>query len=200
MDIPQDIASGTASIHNRQIADLLAKMWAKDRADKAEFIANGGSFCPRCHCRLKPGQTCHCKPSAGSVPAPAQAARETALFEETQARIELITTELETKPWLMLRDVRRKLPDATWNDFAAARARLEERLRKEAWRIMDTLPAGAPLPEELRRLCAQIVATHHGRSFDSCGAFLINSALKPKLAEAYLTNKACPWDNSAKKA
>ncbi len=198
MDIPQDIASATASIQNRHIADLLAKTWAKDRADREEFIAAGGSFCPRCRCKLKPGQTCYCKPSAGSATAPTQEARETAPFEETQTRIALIIKELETKPWLMLRDVQRKLRGTTWNDFAAARARLEERLRKEAWRIMDTLPAGAPLPEELRRLCAQIVATHHGRDFNSCGQFLINSALKPKLAEAYLTNKACPWDNSAK--
>ena len=198
MDIPRDIEAATASIRNRQLGDLLAKMWAEDRAARAEHITNGGSFCPRCNCWLNAGQVCRCAPSK-PVQMPLKPA-ETAPFDAAQKRIALIAKGLEKKPWLTLKDVQRKLPEATWNDFAAARSGLVERYRKEAWKIMDTLTAGAPLPAELRRLCELIVATHHGRTFESCGQYLIKSALKPKLAEAYLTNKACPWDNGGKQA
>ena len=202
MDIPRDIEAATAPISNRYLGDLLAKMWAEDRARREEHIANGGSFCPRCKCWLKAGQVCYCKPpedSSKPVQTPLKPP-EIAPLEAAQKRIALIMKGLEKKPWLALKDVQRKLPEATWNDFASARSGLVERYRKEAWGIMDTLTAGAPLPPELRRLCEQIVATHHGRTFESCGQYLIKSALKPKLAEAYLTNKACPWDNGGKQA
>ncbi|MDO5297735.1 MAG: hypothetical protein Q4F00_14090 [bacterium] len=198
MDIPEDIDAFTAPIKDRQLGDLVAKMWAANRAARNEHVAKGGSFCPRCKCWLKAGQVCHCKPSA-PVQTPLKPP-EIAPLEAAQKRIALITKGLEKKPWLTLKDVQRKLPDATWNDFATARSNLVERYRKEAWVIMDTLEAGAPLTPELRCLCEQLVATAHGRTFESCGQYLVKSALKPKLAEAYLTNKACPWDNGGKQA
>ena len=196
VEIPQDIAAVCGGITNPQLGRLLATIWAEDRAARAEHVAAGGSFCPRCKCWLKAGQVCRCKPSE-PVQMPLKPA-ETAPFDATQKRVALIAKGLEKKPWLTLKDVQRKLPDATWNDFAAARSGLVERYRKQAWSIMDTLQAGAPLPPELRRLCEQLVSTAHGRTFESCGQYLIKSALKPKLAEAYLTDKACPWDNGGK--
>ncbi|MDO5297765.1 MAG: hypothetical protein Q4F00_14240, partial [bacterium] len=63
MDIPEDIEAFTAPIKDRQIGDLVAKMWAANRAARNEHVAKGGSFCPRCKCWLKAGQVCHCKPS-----------------------------------------------------------------------------------------------------------------------------------------
>ncbi|MBQ7567186.1 hypothetical protein IJT17_00095 [bacterium] len=181
------------------------------------------SFCVRCNRLVKPGHICKPSPSAkasatspAAPPArtsarpskqPANAAAgpsnhppELAHLEASQRRIALIAKGLERKPWLMLKDVQRKLPDTVWDEFAAARSGLVARYRKEAWAIMDTLQAGAPLPPKLRRLCELIVATTHGRTFESCGQYLIRSALKPKLAEAYLSNRACPWDNGGKQA
>lgn len=193
MTIPEDISRSTSSISDCTVAAALAKLWALNRAQRADHVAAGGSFCPRCHCWLKPGQTCHCKPVVKQQPPPSPP--ELSALEASHQLIETIIKGLECRPWLTLKEVQRKFPDATWNDFSTARSEQVERLRKQAWAQMDTLRDGAPLPSKLRTLCEQLVATKHGRTFESCGNWAIRDALKPKLADAYLQDKACPWDN-----
>ena len=185
----------TAGIENAALRDILTRIISVNKERRAEHEAAGGTVCPRCHAWLTAGQVCRCKPAAppassliGEQPPP-----ELAEFDAKQKRRELIMSALRRRPTLTLKDVQRKLKDATWSEFSTARTELTERLRKEAWRIMDTLPAGAPLPRDLRRLCEELAAVFNGITFELCGEYVVRRALRPKLAEAYYSDKACPW-------
>ena len=191
MTIPADIAAITSTIKS-PAAETLAKIWALSREHREERLAAGETICPRCKSWLQPGQTCSCAPTKGAAQQPVQERIDT-----LQKLAVAITTGLERNPCITLRQVQRKLPNATWADFSAARTALVERYRREAWAIMDALRPGQPLPASLRILCERIVATSSGIAFSECCEYVVRKALKPKLADAFMTNRACPWQTAA---
>ncbi len=119
------------------------------------------------------------------------------LRESLSTRRHAIERRLAGEPWLTRSDLLEDFPDLSPEDFLEIRTRLRSRLEQSIWAGIRALPAGAPLPENLRSLLVELVMLTTGLPAHRLDARHVRHALCPTLARAYLEDRACgPWDAS----
>jgi hypothetical protein len=111
-------------------------------------------------------------------------------LEEQRRRRGRLLRLLGRRPWLTLRDLQERVPDATGPELATLRLAVRSRLYQDIWAAVRELPQGAELPRPLRRsmqLLTSLVCCVHPREL-ARGHYL--AALGPTLARSLLTNQA----------